>query len=1078
MISDQKQNTVYKNFIYLIVLYVILYSTIILSQDYLFHQLKIEDGLSQSTVLSSLQDKEGYMWFATRSGLNRYDGYKFVIFLNDPKDSTSISDDAINTLFEDKNGTLWIGTLNGNINKYNRLTESFRYKSISSISKIIPAQTDEFYEYPLSFSRNQTTSITSITEDKEGHLWVGTWGDGIIVIDKNFKMINHFYANAKGLRTNRIMDLLFDDSGNLWIATFGGGLSRLSINSDIKGAKYKIENFPISSTPYSLSDSKLIKLFQDSDKNIWIGSYYSGVSFIDKNQLNDSPDKIIIKKLSTKNSFDNSSPNTIMTIAEDQNRYMWFGTFGDGLIRYDKKTIEQLHFYNDPLNSNSLGDNVVLSLSIDKSGIIWAGSHLGAGITKIQVNNAMFHHVRHITGNDNSLNDNVVWALFQDSQNNIWIGTYKGGLNKYNPSAKKFSFIKKTSSPNSLSSNHIRSMDEDKYGNLWIGTYDGGLNLLNTKTNQIKVYKNIPSDTLSLGGNQVQDIFIESDSVCWLGVFGGGLNKVVFKGNPFDSKLKFIRYKSVTTDTNSISDNRVYKIYKSKDGIFWIGTFGVGLNSFNPKSGKFTRYASDPNNGDNIDIKNLMTITEDSNGLLWLGSYGGGLTSFDRGTQKFTRYSIKEGLTSGVVYGILEDGNKNLWISSDNGLFKFNLKTTEIKRFDLQDGLQSLEFSGGAYLKNDKNEMFFGGINGYNYFYPQLIKSRSYISPIVISSIKIFNEPLKGEPSEIILDHKKNFLSFEFSSLDYSDPQDNLYSYKLEGLQDEWQFTDATSRIANYTNLSPGTYIFKVKGTNSDGVWNNNYASVKLIILAPFWQKWWFIAISVMVIAFLIYYISTIRIKNLLAIEKLKSKLAADLHDNIGSGLTEISILSEVATRNVSDHKNDVEKELGKISDLSRQLVDSMSDIVWVVNPKRDSLHDLIIRLKDSYSEVLNSLGISFKTTNIDKIETVKLPMEFKQNLYLIFKEAINNAIKHSRCNRIILNANFRNDVIEISLSDNGIGFDKNKIEYGNGIRNIEDRAAQIDGKVKIKSSSDSGTSISFIGRLGKISKLKSYFQK
>ena len=1077
MISDYNQNIFYKNFFFLIALQVIIFSKIALPQDYLFHQLKIEDGLSQSTVLSSLQDKEGYLWFATRSGLNRYDGYRFVVFLNDPKDSTSISDDAVNTLFEDKDGILWVGTLNGNINKYDRLTDNFRSKSISSISKKIPLQTDEFYEYPLSFSRNQNTSITTITEDKDGHLWIGTWGDGILVIDKNFKMINHLYASPSGLRTNRIMDLLFDDSGKLWIATFGGGLSRLSIFSNNSGVRYKFENFPIKKGTYTLNDSKLIKLFQDSDKNLWIGSYYAGVSFIDKHQLNDSPDRIIIKNLSTKISSDYSSANTIMSIAEDQSKYIWFGTFGDGLIRYDKQRNEQLHFYNDPLNSNSLGDNVVLSLCVDKSGIIWAGSHLGAGITKVQINNAMFHHVKHITGNENSLNDNVVWALFQDSENNLWIGTYKGGLNKFNPSTKKFSFFKKTSNQNSISSNHIRSINEDSYGNLWIGTYEGGLNILNKKTNQIKVYKNIPSNTLSLGGNQVQDIFFESDSVCWLGVFGGGLNKVEFKENPFNANLKFIRYKNISNDTNSISDNRVYKIFKSKKGTYWIGTFGGGLNSFDPNSGKFTRYVSESRSGENIDIKNLMTVMEDSDGLLWLGSYGGGLTSFDTRTQKFIRYSIKEGLTSGVVYGILEDKNKNLWISTDNGLFKFNLRTNEIKRFDLQDGLQSLEFSGGAYLKNNKNEMFFGGINGYNYFYPQQIKSRSYVPQIVITSIKIFNEPLKGEPSEIVLDHKKNFLSFEFSSLDYSDPQDNLYSYKLDGLQEEWQYTNASSRVANYTNLSPGTYIFKVRGSNSDGVWNNNFASVKIIILAPFWQKWWFIAFSLIIIAFLLYYISTVRIKNLLAIEKLKSKLAADLHDNIGSGLTEISILSEVASRNITSHKDAAEKELGKISDLSRQLVDNMSDIVWVVNPKRDSLHDLIIRLKDSYGEVLNSLGISFKTINIDKIENVKLPMEFKQNLYLIFKEAINNSIKHSGCNRIILDANFRNDVIEISVSDNGKGFDKNEVEFGNGIRNIENRAAQISGRVKIKSSSDLGTSISFIGRLGKISKLKSFFQ-
>ncbi len=1071
--------TNYLYFLFFLMFYLTPYN--LHAQDYLFHQLRIEDGLSQSTILASLQDIDGYLWFATRSGLNRYDGYKFVVFLNDPNDTTSISDDAINSLFEDKDGTLWIGTVNGNLNKYDRFTESFKYKNVSSLIENFPEQTDEFYEYPLSFSRNQSSTITTITEDVSGNLWVGTWGNGILQIDKNFKKLNHFYADTKnknGIPTNRIMSLHFDDHENLWIATFGGGLSKLTINKNSKDDKFIFENFSTGSNQFSLIDSKLLTLFQDSEKNLWIGSYYGGVSFIEHSQLHLPPGNAKIKNLLLTTTKNNVSANTVMALAEDNYKNLWIGTFGDGLIRYNKTKNELLHFYNEPLNINSLGDNDVLSLCVDKSGIIWAGSHLGAGITKIQVNNAMFHHIKHIPGNINSLDDDVVWAIYQDADNILWIGTYKGGLNRYDPAKNKFSFIKHFNNLKSISSNHVRSIKEDKYGNLWVGTYDGGLNILNKKTNQLKVYNTNPLDPFSLGGNQVQDIFIESENTYWIGVFGGGLNKVVVDENPLNKKLKFIKYKFDRNNQSTISDNRVYKIFKSKNGSFWICTYGGGLNSFDPQTGKFKRYPIYPDPEANIDIKNLMTIAEDSDGILWLGSYGGGLTSYDRKTQKFKRYSALEGLTSNVVYGILEDENKNLWISSDDGLFKLNLNTKDIRRFDIQDGVQSLEFSGGAYLKNDKGEMFFGGINGFNYFNPEEIRTNKFIPPIVITSIKVFNERFKGDPSQIILSYKKKFLSFEFSSLDYSDPLDNQYSYILEGLQEEWQFTDASNRVANYTNLSPGTYVFKVKGTNSDGLWSDNYASVKITILSPLWQRWWFIAIAVILLAALIYYISTLRIKNLLAIEKLKSKLAADLHDNVGSGLTEISILSEVASRNIFNDKIESAAELGKISDLSRQLIDNMSDIVWVVNPYRDSLHDLIFRLKDSYNDALNSLGISFKTINIDKIENVKLSMEFKQNLYLIFKEAINNSIKHSKCSKIILDINFRNEVIEISVSDNGNGFDENNIRYGNGIKNIENRAAQIGGKIKIKSSPESGTSIRFIGRLGKINKLNTFFRK
>lgn len=1045
------------------------------TDEYIFHQLKIEDGLSQSTILSSLQDSKGYMWFATRSGLNRYDGYKFVVYLHNPKDPSSLSDDGTSSLYEDKNGTLWIGTINGNLNKFDRQTETFSYKNVLDFIDNIPEQKDEFYEYPLSFSRNQSNTITSITEDKQGYIWISTWGKGIIQIDKNFNKVNHFFADKKnptGLSTNRVMDLLFDEKDRLWVATFGGGLCRLRNIIDNESNKFVFENFPVGESEYSLSDSKLITLFQDSKNNLWVGSFYGGVNFIHSSQLDKSPGNLKIAKHKCPLNLGGLKTNTVMSIVEDQKNFIWIGTFGGGLLKYDPTQKNFKHFFNDPLNSNSLSDNDVLSLSVDRSGIIWAGSHLGTGITKIRINNTLFRHIKNEPSNPNSLNDNVVWAIHQDEDDILWLGTYKGGLNKYDIKKNKFTFLKDL-----ISSNHIRTIKEDKYGNLWIGTYDGGLNIFNKNTKQIKVYKYDATDPQSIGGNQIQDIFIDDNNNYWIAVFGGGLNKVSVEGNPFENKLQFIKYKNSVTDKSTISDNRVYKIYKSKEGIYWIGTFGGGLNRFDPETGKFIRYPTISSDDNIFNIQNLMMITEDSDGLLWLGSYGGGLTSFDKAKNRFLRFSASDGITSNVIYGIIEDEDKNLWISSDDGLFNLNLLNKEVKRFDIQDGIQSLEFSGGAYFKNKSGEIFFGGINGINYFNPKNIKTNDYVAPVVITSVKIFNEHYKGEHKEIILDHNKNFLTFEFASLDYSDPADNQYSFMLEGLQDEWQFTDASNRIANYTNLTPGTYIFKVRGSNSEGIWNENYASIKIEILRPFWQMWWFYLLIVLLLAWIIYYISTLRIKNLLAIEKLKSKLAADLHDNIGSGLTEISILSEVVARQINKEQNKPDTDLSKISNIARQLVDNMSEIVWVINPQRDSLHDLILRLKNSYSDLLDSVGIALLVTRLDKIKDIKLPMDFKQNIYSILKEAINNSIKHSGCKKITLSVNLRNDVLEISAEDDGKGFSENNITYGNGLKNIEQRARQIGGRIKIKSN-NSGTAIRFVCRIGKINKLKTLLTK
>jgi signal transduction histidine kinase len=287
-------------------------------------------------------------------------------------------------------------------------------------------------------------------------------------------------------------------------------------------------------------------------------------------------------------------------------------------------------------------------------------------------------------------------------------------------------------------------------------------------------------------------------------------------------------------------------------------------------------------------------------------------------------------------------------------------------------------------------------------------------------------------------------------------------------------FTDGSSRKATYTNLPPGEFTFLVKGTNEDGIWNEIPAKLKIIINPPFWQTWWFVTLIILSVAFLIYFFGTIRVKSQLEIEKLKLKIASDLHDNIGAGLTEISILSEVAERHDGHSNPIVKNELKKISETARQLVDSMSDIVWVVNPQRDSLHDLIVRLKDSYNEFFSAIGISFQVNNIEKSDDIKLPMEYKQNLLLMFKEAINNAIKHSGCNKITLDAFYKNDLIEIKLKDDGNGFNVNEVKFGEGIKNMKNRANKLKSNLKLDSESGKGTTVIFSGKLSRINKIKS----
>jgi ligand-binding sensor domain-containing protein/two-component sensor histidine kinase len=1063
---------------------IILYAVPSFSQpaDYIFKQLTDADGLSQSTIFATIQDRVGYLWFGTIDGLNRYDGYEFKVYSSEPTDSTSISDNFTSALHEDSDGYIWIGTVNGFLNKFDRKTETFERFYINNYFEIIEEPASTFYDYPLAFSRNQINSITAIREDRDGYLWIGTWGNGIIRFDRNTNSGFHIYRdpkNSKSLISDRVFDILIDSNDEIWVATFGSGLNKLNTdylqikNEDLQASLSFIQYCHYETNKFSLSDDKLICLFEDKEQNLWIGTFLGGLNKLDSEYKKLPPElaKFISYKNITgdKNSLSN---NTVMAIEQDFDGYLWIGTFGGGINRFDFHSEIFTHFSKVIDNPNLFLENDILSLFIDKSGIIWVGSHLGEGVTKIQKNIAKFELINTKSTGGKKLNDDVVWSAFEDSKRNLWVGTYKGGLNFFSSKNDITKIFKADpNNINSVSDNHIRSIAENNLGNILVGTYSAGLNIIDPVSGKIDVFKNKPNESNSISANQVLDIYIESDTVIWLATFGGGLNKLAFSKKVKDNYV-FSAYRHDPQNPSSISDDRAYTILNDSKGNFWVGTYGGGLNKFNPITENFFTYLNDPGNPNSITSDKVLCLIEDSNGQIWVGTSGGGLNKFNHATNIFKGYTSQHGLKSAVVYGILEDDNKNLWLSSDNGIFKFNPQTEKFIQFGLEDGLQSLEFSGGAYFKDSDGIMYFGGINGLNFFDPDSIEINNYKPQVVISSIKILDRQLRGEFDELILSHSENFISIEFSALDYSKPSRNRYRYILEGFQKHWTNTDANRRVATYTNLPAADYIFKVMGTNSDGVWNENIAFLKISINPPFYQTWWFATLAIIMVGFLLYYLSTIRIKNQLAIEKIKTKIASDLHDNVGAGLTEISILSELAVQN-SNKENVLTGELRKISDTSRQLVDVMSDIVWVVNPEKDSLYDLIIKLKDSYNDFFSSVGISLKVKNVEKSNDIKLAMEYKQNLLLIFKEAVNNSIKHSRCKKMNLEAYVQNDNINIFIKDDGIGFDSEKIQYGNGMKNMLNRAKKINGEISWNSSPGNGTQVHFKGKLSKINKLK-----
>jgi len=1066
MISKQKLSESSLPITTFVLSFLILFNSFLFAQQSRinFSHLLSQNGLSQNTIHCVLQDKKGFIWIATEDGLDRYDGYNFKVYKNNSLDSTSISDNFIWTLFEDKDGFLWVGTNSGGLCKFDSETEKF------TTYRHDPGN-------PNSLNLN---NVRTIFEDSDRNLWVGTEG-GLNKLNKKTNVFTHYYNDPNdpnSLSNNVVLSIFEDRSGDLWIGS-DGGLDMYDKQND------KFINYSkIPGDKNSLSNNVVLSIYEDIQGYLWIGTL-NGANRFDKKR------KKFTRFLANPVEGKIAINNTINSIIEDKTDLLWIGT-GDGFY--------QLHSEKNTNNgkppaltkSDILNHNNILYIYEDNAGIIWIGT-AEDGVVKYDRERIKFRHYKHDPFDPNSLSHNTVRSIYQDNNDVLWVGTLGGGLNRFDPSRKQFFYYKNDPDDKfSLSDNSISAIYKDDYGYLWVGTWSGGLNRSvrphktseNFKFKFIN-FKNDPSQNRSISSSIIQSIFEDSDKNLWIGT-GVGLD-LYNRG-----KNNFISFQNIPGDPQSLSSNQVQScIIEDKNGNLWIGTW-EGLSKISsdlrknalkkPGSVKFVNYRTIDNDNFSLSDDRVISAYEDEEGNMWFGTYGGGINKLTPDQQnsskpRFINYTTADGLASNIIYGIEGDGNNNLWLSTDNGLSLLNYETDKIQNYDASDGLQGNQFYWGASFKGRGGELFFGGTNGFNAFFPGELKVNNHIPPIVITDFQIFNKPVKisGDNSplkksisytkKIELSYSQNVFSFEFAALDFAAPGKNLYAYKMEGFDNNW-INSGKRRFVTYTNLDPGDYIFRVKGSNNDGIWNNEGTSITLTILPPLWRRWWFILSVSLLLIGLVVYIVAFRIRNLLAIERFRTKIAADLHDNIGSSLTEISILSEVISHKIKSEDASVIKSLKLISNNSRNLIDGMSDIVWLVNPKRDSLYDLILRLRDTYAELSTYTDISFKSENIKELEKVSLSMEHRQHLFLIFKEAINNSITHSNCSEITLEASVKGKRLEMTVRDNGAGFEIKKMEKGNGLNNMKERAKSIGGELEIITGPDTGTTIKFIGNI------------
>jgi ligand-binding sensor domain-containing protein/signal transduction histidine kinase len=819
---NAKKFTFHLNILFFLIVTILFIPSILSAQVYEFEfdRISIEKGLSQSSVFTIIQDKKGFLWFGTQDGLNKFDGYNFTVFKHNSADSLSISDNWITSLCEDHLGNIWVGTSGGGLNKFDPITERFIH-----------------YKHQNNDPMNQEYSrVQSVLEDSDRNLWIGTDGGGLSKLDRSTgKFINFIHDENinTSINDNRIQSLLEDQNGNLWIGTNDGGLSLLKKDLKNQAIFQRFTHLP--NDRFSLSSNRILSLFEDSNGKIWIGTD-TGLNLYDP--VNNQFYRF---KNNPKNEYSLSN-NVIYTIFEDMNHTLWIGT-DYGLNFYDQANDHFWHINHNPSNPNSLSNDLVRSIYKDASGTIWVGTY-GGGLNHYDWRKKKFRHFKNVVGDRNSINDNNVWSILISRSGHLWIGTNKG-INKINRIKNKVQVFRHSPfDPYSLSDDIVRVIFEDSYGDIWFGTNKGGLNKYNPLQKKFQRYVHIPDDSLSISNNTIRAIFEDKQGLLWIGTWGGL--------NLFDAKTdSFTHFIHDPENPTSISDDRVRCLFEDRDSTLWVGTY-KGLNKFDRKKGEFIHYMYNPDDSTSLSHDRVLALHQDRAGNIWIATYGGGLNKFDPKKESFVVYTEKDGLSNNAVYGILEDEKGNLWMSTNKGISKFNPVTESFKNFNVNDGLQSDEFNGGAYAKSNQGELFFGGINGFNAFFPEKITENKFIPPVVLTSFKLFDEEVDLDSSisnikNISLLYSDNFFAFEFAALDYSNPEKNQYAYKLEGFDRDW-IRSGNRRYANYTNLDGGEYVLKVKGSNSDGIWNEAVTSIKISIDPPIWAEWWFRISAVLLI--------------------------------------------------------------------------------------------------------------------------------------------------------------------------------------------------------------------------------------
>lgn len=1007
-----------------------------------FAQISIEEGLSQRTVYAIVQDGSGYLWFGTQDGLNRYDGYALRVYKNNVSDSLSLSDNRVRRLFVDSKSQLWVGTRFG-LNRYDPATDTFV----------------RFYHEPGNASGLSDNDIRALHEDRAGTLWIGTNKGGVTTMrfDDNgsprFQHFNRRSLDEASLADHSVLDIVEDPAGTIWIATLGGGLFAFDPAAETVA---RFVHHP--EEPNSLSSDFVMALHCDENGYLWIGTYGGGV-----NRLK-TPGGPIIRFTHAPQKAGSLGSNRVLSIYEDRNHTLWFGTLGSGLDKLTAENalvraasartrgadeLEFIHFTNEPGDPHSLNDTIVRSIYEDRSGNLWVGTNT-SGVNKLDLKPAKFAHVKLHPGAPEHSNLNSIYAIYKENDATVWVGTNEA-LARLTPDSHAFQTVLNTQIHGARFPGYVSSIIPGEDSLLWIGTYGNGFFRYDRKKNRASHFLNKPDDPNSLSNNRVRCVFKDHFGFVWVGT-ADGLNRY----DPAEGGFRIFRNEA--GKENSLTHNDISVIFEDSGNNLWIGTSNGGLCLFDWESESFRAYKADPRDANSLSNDSITEVYEDPQGNLWIGTSNGLNKMNPAGT--FVRYFESHGLPNAYIAGILGDDSGRLWISTNKGLSRFSPEAPaeRFRNYDVDDGLQGLVFEVGSRHRSADGELFFGGVRGFNRFYPDRIRESDFLPPVVITAFRKFGKDMvRGDP--IRLNHKENYFSIEFAALDFSFPERNQYAYRLDGLDSDWVYS-GTRRFVTYSNLRPGNYVFRVKGSNNDGIWNEQGASLNIVITPPYWATWWFRVAAALFVTGLLLSAYKYRVARLLEIERTRNRIAQDLHDEVGATLSSISyfvqaIRGEPEVRSLAD----TERFLTLIAESSSEAQEAMSDIIWAIDPANDKWQRILAKFRRHAADLFESTGIRYEIAIPEDLSIDKLNMEQRRNLWLLYKEMITNIVKHSRCHQAKVTITTTGNELFLQVEDDGQGFDTRASDHGNGLRNIRRRAQQLNAEISLRSQKGKGTS-------------------